>query len=152
MQKNKRKIAMNRIGGIGIVNDTGVVPVKTSRITKKLATRELKIRKKKFGRDSVATRGGYSHASYTGSADSSNGENLRNDQFNSETQRAESQLENTSAEEFNYSEYGNPAIIASERDWKLVIDTIENPPDPSPKMLEAVKRYKEAVESGQLRP
>ncbi len=149
MQKSKRKVAMNRVGQIGTVSDTGLEPIKYSRITKKLVTRGLKMRKKKLGRAIGVTIDRYSNASYAVSADSNNCRNLSNDQFVSVTQRAEAQIEDTSSGEINYSEYGNPAIFVSERDWKLVIDMIENPPDLSPKLLKAIKRYNESVESRQ---
>ena len=115
--KGPQKVAKNH-------NDTGAHTASTSHVTKKPVTKGSKKSMKKVAHTSVSTKG-----KRHGSA------------------KCETRAKSTSVEESSVYEYGNPVIVVSERDWNLVMETIENPPEPSPIMLKAVERYKECVET-----
>ncbi len=67
--------------------------------------------------------------------------------MNEASQSVKNRSDLNSEVESNFYEYGNPALVATERDWNLVMEMIENPPEPSPILFKAVERYNRYVES-----
>ena len=117
MLKGKQQVAKNR-------NGASAHSASISHVTKKPVTKGSKKRMKKVAGTSIAT----------------NGQNKLK-KCSDATQSEKVKANSRTMEEANQSLQGRAITILSDRDWDQLMDSLDNPPDPSPELRSLWQKY-----------